>query len=282
MIIMFFIVLLNCISAMQTINLLFKDVPMQQDTGTQQSCLQYLEKIRWGKNVQCPYCLSNKTHPSKNTSRHFCYNCIKSFSVLVGTVFEDTRLPLPVWFNIIKAMLKSKKIIPAKALAKENGIPVKTVWLTTMKIRCAMTDGSTILCLKAQRNLSKNQIKKPEKAAINMLQVLKQYVKPGNEKNLKVFLETDEGAALFFSIHLEALNQTIMRSKNESHYLQTIMNKSINFLNSNFSAFYFSEFEYKFKRRNKKYGFFTEYLRNAVCKEPFIKTNASKVNIIQI
>lgn len=119
---------------------------MKQQLNTRQECLLYFEKLRWGKKVVCPYCFSERTHRAKSEpGRHVCYSCVKSFSVLVNTIFEDTRLSLPIWIAIIKEMLKSKSIIPATAISEKFGITTKTAWLTTMKIRCAMIDDETSL-----------------------------------------------------------------------------------------------------------------------------------------
>jgi len=134
------------VNALIHLNITVKNSTMKQQLNTKQECLLYFEKLRWGKKVICPYCFSNRTHPAKNElGRHFCYNCVKSFSVLVGTILEDTRLSLPVWISIIKQMLKSENIISAKSLAADFGITVKTAWLTAMKIRCAMIDNETSL-----------------------------------------------------------------------------------------------------------------------------------------
>ena len=82
-------------------------VQIQKKFNTQAKCLKYLEKLRWGKNVTCSYCDSEKTIKSKSEQgRHYCYNCKRSFTVFVGTIFEGTRLPLPTWFLIIGLMFK--------------------------------------------------------------------------------------------------------------------------------------------------------------------------------
>jgi transposase-like protein len=114
--------------------------------GTQAKCLSYLEKMRWGKVVKCSYCLSERTHPSKSEEgRHYCYNCKRSFTVFVGTIFEDTRLDLPTWFKIITLMLNNRMGFASKQLASQIGCSLKTAWLTSMKVRCAMIDRDTKL-----------------------------------------------------------------------------------------------------------------------------------------
>jgi transposase-like protein len=119
---------------------------VQKKYGNQAQCLKYLEKLRWGKTVSCSYCDSDRIIKYKNeTGRYKCYNCNKSFSVMIGTIFQDTKLKLPDWFLITALVLNAKGGISAKQLSRDTGIPLKTCWLTAMKLRCAMIDNDTQL-----------------------------------------------------------------------------------------------------------------------------------------
>lgn len=121
-------------------------IQIQKKFGTQEKCLKYLEKLRWGKTVLCPYCDSKRNIRAKSEqARHHCYNCKRSFTVFVGTIFEDTRLELPTWFLTIGLVLNSKMGISAKAISRQLGITLKTAWFTAMKIRCAMISKNTQL-----------------------------------------------------------------------------------------------------------------------------------------
>lgn len=119
---------------------------VQKKFGTQEKCLNYLEKLRWGKTVTCSYCDSKRIIKSKSEQgRYKCYNCKKSFSVMVGTIFQDTKLKLPDWFLIATLVLNAKMGISAKQISRQTGISLKTCWLTSMKLRCAMIDKKTEL-----------------------------------------------------------------------------------------------------------------------------------------
>lgn len=121
-------------------------VQIQTKFNTQAKCLKYLEKLRWGKTVKCSYCDSDKTIKSKSEQgRHYCYDCKRSFTVFVGTIFEGTRLPLPLWFLTIGLILNSKGEVSAQQIKRQVGITLKTAWLTAMKIRCAMISKNTQL-----------------------------------------------------------------------------------------------------------------------------------------
>ena len=104
---------------------------------TQESCIQYLEKIRWGNEIRCPYC--NSTNTAKAEHRHRCYTCKTSFSVTVGTIFHHTHLPLQKWFLAIMLMLNAKKGISALQLSRDLRVNKNTAWRMNMQIRKAMT-----------------------------------------------------------------------------------------------------------------------------------------------
>ncbi|NVO04358.1 MAG: IS1595 family transposase [Bacteroidetes bacterium] len=119
---------------------------VQKKFGTHEKCVSYLEKLRWGKTVRCAYCESTRVIKAKSEKgRYKCYDCNKSFSVLVGTIFQDSKLKLNDWFLITVLVLNAKMGISSKAISRQTGIPLKTCWLTSMKIRCAMIDKKTEL-----------------------------------------------------------------------------------------------------------------------------------------
>src|SRR5262245_43954807 len=77
------------------------------------ACKAYLVARRWPNGVHCPRCGNPKVHPV--TNRPFNWQCTQCataggyrFSVLVGTIFENTNKPLRDWFKVIHMMLTSK------------------------------------------------------------------------------------------------------------------------------------------------------------------------------
>jgi transposase-like protein len=114
--------------------------------NTQAKCLALLEEIRWGKTVTCPYCDSSKTRPVKSEAgRHSCKSCKRTFSVLIDTIFEGTRLPLPKWFMVIGSILNAKGGISAKELQRNYGLTYKTAYYTAMRVRIGMLMPETAL-----------------------------------------------------------------------------------------------------------------------------------------
>ena len=100
-----------------------------------------MEGLRWQNGPECLYCKSKQGSQRKGTYRHQCNNCNSSYSVLVGTIFEDTKLPLFKWFLAISLMLNAKKGLSALQLGRDIGVNRKTAWYLQMRIRKAMQEG---------------------------------------------------------------------------------------------------------------------------------------------
>lgn len=107
----------------------------------QATCVAYLEGIRWQDEPECPYCKSKRSTKRVETYRHQCHSCNKSYSVLVGTIFESTKLPLTQWFLAIALILNAKKGLSARQLSRDLGVNRKTGWYLQMRIRRAMEEG---------------------------------------------------------------------------------------------------------------------------------------------
>lgn len=131
---------------------------------TQKECIEFLENKRWKNGVECPYCKSSKTsihNEEGRTSRHQCQSCKSSFSVLVGTIFEASKLPLVKWFMAIALIIEAKKGIsshnnqscslvqePAVSslqLSRNLDVTYKTAWFLSHKIRKALEEKNPAL-----------------------------------------------------------------------------------------------------------------------------------------
>lgn len=111
----------------------------------QESCIKYLESIKWANGIICPYCGNSNNYPLKKEFRHHCNSCRKSFSVTVGTIFHDTRLPLQKWFLAISLILNAKKGISARQLSRDLEVNKDTAWSMAMRIRDGMKDNGMLL-----------------------------------------------------------------------------------------------------------------------------------------
>ena len=111
---------------------------LHKQLGTQDKCIAYLEKLRWNKKPKCVFCDSDNVTKRKNSMRWHCNNCSKDYSVLVGTIFEGTRLELFKFFEIMFLMINAKMGISASEIARNTGVKYQTAWFACHKIRCAM------------------------------------------------------------------------------------------------------------------------------------------------
>lgn len=111
------------------------------------ACKTYLRDTRWPGGVCCPRCGSVKVSEAGTKPFHWqCYDCSDTtsyrFSVLVGTIFENTNKGLRQWFRIIHLMLTSKKGMSALQIHRMMGFgSYRTAWSMCHKIRTAMMDG---------------------------------------------------------------------------------------------------------------------------------------------
>jgi transposase-like protein len=118
-----------------------------------------LEAIMWpqGKPEHCPHCgvvgKANRlaVQRSKPSTRNpngkpvyglwKCYACRKQFTVRKGTIFEESRLELHLWFQAAFLMCSSKKGVSANQLHRTLGCTLKTAWFVAHRLREAMRDG---------------------------------------------------------------------------------------------------------------------------------------------
>jgi len=111
---------------------------------TEEACAAYLVAHRWPDGVHCPRCgnVNVATHAKPFTWQ--CRECLSDgyrFSVLVGTIFENTNKPLRDWFRVIHLMLTSKKGISALQVMRFMGFgSYKTAWYMCHRIRAGLVD----------------------------------------------------------------------------------------------------------------------------------------------
>jgi transposase-like protein len=104
--------------------------------GDNQVALSHFKSIRWRDGEFCPYCGHDKVYTLK-ANRYQCHQCRNTFSILVGTIFENTKLPLRVWFGAIWLLTNHPKGIASTTLARDLGITQKSAWFVLHRLRHA-------------------------------------------------------------------------------------------------------------------------------------------------
>jgi transposase-like protein len=110
-----------------------------------------LEEMRWGKDgAVCPHCGGTdpyKLTPKADSKRpvrkgvYKCRACRKQFTVTVGTIFEDSHIPISKWLLAIHLLASSKKGMSAHQLHRNLGISYKGAWFMAMRLRHAAAEG---------------------------------------------------------------------------------------------------------------------------------------------
>lgn len=103
--------------------------------------LDHFKAVRWRNGEFCPYCGVTKVYTLK-ANRFQCAGCRNTFSILVGTIFENTKLPLRVWFGAIWLLTNHPKGIASTTLARDLGITQKSAWFVLHRLRHAARTGS--------------------------------------------------------------------------------------------------------------------------------------------
>lgn len=74
-------------------------IQFQQEFNTEEKCREFLELQRWNGTPTCVHCGStNVCRFATDNKRFKCRDCRQKFSVTVGTIYENSKLPLTKWF----------------------------------------------------------------------------------------------------------------------------------------------------------------------------------------
>jgi transposase-like protein len=126
------------------------------------ACVKYLEKMRWPNGVKCLACESDKvtfyvkkegvrtrinkkgeTVQSRVPARYLyqCKECRKQFTPTLGTLFNDTHLPLRTWFLAVVLMIDAKKGMAANQMKRHLDIgSYRSAWYLCHRVRAAMDE----------------------------------------------------------------------------------------------------------------------------------------------
>lgn len=109
----------------------------------EQAAFDFIESKLWPDGPVCPHCgergrigkLNGKT---TRKGLYKCYACRKPFTVTMGTIFEDSHIPLRHWLQALYLMASSKKGISANQLHRTLDVTLKTAWFMAHRLRLAM------------------------------------------------------------------------------------------------------------------------------------------------
>ncbi len=108
----------------------------------EKSCRELLGQKRWNGKPICPHCnhSSEYHYKLKREGYYKCRHCRKTFTVLVGTMFEGSHIPLNKWFYAIDKFLSNKKGVSSLQLSRDIQVTQKTAWFMLNRIRYNLND----------------------------------------------------------------------------------------------------------------------------------------------
>ena len=111
---------------------------LERRFSTEEACAEYFAALRWPDGWVCPRC-SGADALSIRRNRRRCDNCRYEMSVTAGTIFQDSHLPLTIWFRAMWQITSQKNGISALGLQRVLGLgSYKTAWAMLHKLRRAM------------------------------------------------------------------------------------------------------------------------------------------------
>src|SRR5579871_1830773 len=126
---------------------------LSEKLRTEADAYKYLEELRWNGNPVCPHCggtdpyflnpensVSRRTRTGSESQRRVwkCRSCRKQFSVLTGTIFHGTKIPVRTWVFVVFEMASSKNGVAAREIERKYGLTPKSAWFMLHRIREAM------------------------------------------------------------------------------------------------------------------------------------------------
>lgn len=114
----------------------------------EKAAVEFMEKQRWGDHPHCPHCGDESVYQMKNIKtgerqanyRWRCNGCKAQFTVRIGSVLEDSRIPLRHWCFAFWRAATSKKGVSALEIHRQTGLSYKSSLFLLNRIRCAMQE----------------------------------------------------------------------------------------------------------------------------------------------
>lgn len=149
----------------------------QEMFPTNDSCLEYLDKIKWETGFQCLKCGYTKYCKAARPFERQCNRCHNTVSVTSGTLFQGLKFPIKKAFYIIYYVSTSKKGIASTELSRKLELRQKTAWFFKQKVMKAMESSNNYL-LEGSVEVDETVVGQQEEGAVG---------RKNNKKKLVVF-----------------------------------------------------------------------------------------------
>src|ERR1039457_5767509 len=113
----------------------------QSKFATEKACQEYLAACRWPDGFVCPLCGNRRAYELVELRRWQCTGCRHQVSLTAGTILDNTKTRLTVWFWAAYLMTTDKRGISALLLQRQLGLRrYETAWMMLHKLRQAMVN----------------------------------------------------------------------------------------------------------------------------------------------
>jgi len=109
-----------------------------QHFSDEQVCIDAVAAMRWPNGAECPACLAKEPYYLKTQKRFKCRECRRQFSVKLGTIFEDSPIPLQKWMPAMWMLANCKNGVSSHEIGRALGITQKSAWFVLHRLRLAM------------------------------------------------------------------------------------------------------------------------------------------------
>ena len=106
----------------------------------EQICIETVAALRWPNGPECPACGHKDHYYLKTQKRWKCKECYKQFTVKLGTIFEESPLPLDKWLTALWMLVNCKNGISSYEVGKAIGVTQKSAWFMLQRLRLALRE----------------------------------------------------------------------------------------------------------------------------------------------
>jgi transposase-like protein len=107
------------------------------------TCVNYLAQTRWGNSPCCPHCGNVGAYITNRGFKCKAKECHKKFSVTTKTIYENSKIPLRLWFAAMYILTSHKKGISSHQLSRDLNVTQKTAWFMNQRIREMLNQDSS-------------------------------------------------------------------------------------------------------------------------------------------
>jgi transposase-like protein len=172
------------------------------------AAIAWVEARVWPNGPVCPHCggfdrIGKMGGKATRIGLWKCYQCRKQFTVKVGTVFEDSHVPMNLWLQAMYLLCSSKKGISSNQLSRTLGVTLKTAWFMSHRIREAMR----IVGMPPMGGAG--EVIEADETYIGRLEGMKKKLRGGLHKNMVLTLVERGGEARSFHIEGKAISDVM-------------------------------------------------------------------------